>query len=91
VTGNAAAWIILLAVVSAVVIAVLAGLWVSWRRERRQGYTPAHKIRRRPPPGGPGRRDLPGPPHRPSDEMDVQARPANRAPRGCDEESGAAR
>ena len=38
VTGNGAAWIILPAVVSAVVIAVLAALWVSWQRERRRGY-----------------------------------------------------
>ena len=40
VTGNGAAWIILLAVVSAVVIAVLAALWGSWQCERRRGYTP---------------------------------------------------
>ena len=40
VTGNGAAWIILPAVVNAVVIAVLAALWVSWQRERRRGYTP---------------------------------------------------
>ena len=40
VTGNAAAWIILPTVVSAVVIAVLAALWVSWQRERRRGSTP---------------------------------------------------
>jgi hypothetical protein len=38
VTGNGAAWIILPAVVSAVVIAVLAALWVSWQRERGRGY-----------------------------------------------------
>jgi hypothetical protein len=47
VTGNTAAWIILLAVACAAVIAVLAGLWVSLRRERRRDYQPAHKIRRR--------------------------------------------
>jgi hypothetical protein len=47
VTGNTAAWIILLAVASAAVIAVLAGLWVSLRREQRRDYQPAHKIRRR--------------------------------------------
>jgi hypothetical protein len=35
VTGNGAARIILPAVVSAVVIAVLAALWVSWQREPR--------------------------------------------------------
>lgn len=46
-TGNTAAWIILLAVAGAAVIAVLAGLWVSLRRERRRDYQPAHKIRRR--------------------------------------------
>ena len=40
VTGNGAAWIILPAVVSAVVMAVLAALSVSWQRERRLGYTP---------------------------------------------------
>jgi hypothetical protein len=51
--GNAAVWIILLAVACAAVIAVLAGLWMSYRRERRQGYTPAYKTRRRPPPSGP--------------------------------------
>ena len=39
-TRNATTRIILLAAVSAVVIALLAGLWVSWRRERRRGYTP---------------------------------------------------
>jgi hypothetical protein len=38
VTGNGAAWIIPPAVVSAVVIAVVAALWVSWQRERRRGY-----------------------------------------------------
>ena len=53
--GNTAAWIILLAVACAVVIAVLAFLWVSWRRERRRDYHPAHKIRRRPPSSGSGR------------------------------------
>jgi hypothetical protein len=47
-----AVWITLLAVACAAVIAVLAGLWVSYRRERRQGHTPAHKIRRRPPSSG---------------------------------------
>jgi uncharacterized iron-regulated membrane protein len=51
VTGNTAAWIVLLAVACAVVIAVLAGLWVSWRRGRKRDYRPAHKIRRRPPGG----------------------------------------
>jgi hypothetical protein len=40
VTGNGAAWIILPAVVSAVVIAVLAALRVSWQRGRRRSYTP---------------------------------------------------
>ena len=40
VTGNGAVWIILPAVVSAVVIAVLASLWVSWQRERRRGGAP---------------------------------------------------
>jgi len=67
VTGNTAAWIILLAVACAVVIAVLAGLWVSWRRERRRAYHPAHKVRRRPPSSGPGGRDRPGPQHGPHD------------------------
>ena len=33
VTGNGAAWIILPAVVSAVVIAMLAALWASWQHE----------------------------------------------------------
>jgi uncharacterized iron-regulated membrane protein len=46
VNGNTAAWIILLALACAVVIAVLSGLWVSWRRERRQDYHPAHRARR---------------------------------------------
>ena len=44
-TGNTAAWIILLVVACAVAIAVLADLWVSWRRERRRAYHPAHKVR----------------------------------------------
>ena len=44
-TGNTAAWIILLVVACAVAIAVPAGLWVSWRRERRRAYHPAHKVR----------------------------------------------
>jgi hypothetical protein len=52
VTGNTAAWFILLAVACAVAIAVPTCLWVSWRRERRRDYQPAHKIRRRPPPPG---------------------------------------
>lgn len=46
-TGNTAAWIILLAVACAVMITVLAGLWVSWRRERRRDYHPTHKSWRR--------------------------------------------
>ena len=46
-TGNTAAWIILLAVACAAVIAVLADLWVSLGRERRRDYQPAHKVRRR--------------------------------------------
>jgi hypothetical protein len=53
VTGNVAVWIILLAAACAGVIAVLAGLWMRYRRERSQGYTPAHKTGRRPPPSGP--------------------------------------
>jgi hypothetical protein len=57
VTGNTAAWTILLAVACAAAIAILAGLWVSWRRERKRDYHPAHKIRRRPPSSGPGGRD----------------------------------
>jgi hypothetical protein len=60
VNGNPAAWIILLAVACAVVIAVPTGLWVSWRRERSWDYNPAHRARRQPPSSGPGRRDRPG-------------------------------
>lgn len=57
-TGNTAAWIILLALACAVVIAVLTGLWVSWRRELRRDYHPAHGARRRRPSGGAGQRGL---------------------------------
>jgi magnesium-transporting ATPase (P-type) len=60
VNGNPAAWIILLAVACAVVIAVPTGLWVSWRRERSRDYNPAHRATRQPPSSGPGRRDRPG-------------------------------
>jgi hypothetical protein len=41
VTGNAAVWIIMLAVACAAVIAVLIGLRVSYRRERRQVNCPS--------------------------------------------------
>ena len=34
------------------------GLWVSWRRERRRHYDPAHRVRRRPPSSGPGQKGL---------------------------------
>jgi hypothetical protein len=43
-TGNGAAWIILPAMVSAVVIAVLAALRVSWQRERGRGSTPSLRL-----------------------------------------------
>jgi hypothetical protein len=45
------AWIVLAALAGAVVLGLLAALWVSWRRERRAGHRGEHRISRRGPGG----------------------------------------
>jgi hypothetical protein len=41
------AWIVLGAIGVAVLLGLLAALWVSWRRERRAGHRGEHRYTRR--------------------------------------------
>ncbi len=38
------AWVVLAAIASAVVLGLLAALWLSWRRERRAGHRGEHRL-----------------------------------------------